>query len=61
VERSYYYYTGKLFQEVNYRNDTIIGTIKEYYQSGKIKDEATFNNGVKEITNTYDENGNEIK
>jgi len=59
--REDYYDNGTLKSVVTYINDTIEGVAKKYYQDGKIWSETNYNNGVKGITTTYDENGNEIK
>jgi antitoxin component YwqK of YwqJK toxin-antitoxin module len=51
----------KLMLERSFTNGTLNGVEKWYYESGKLKSETTYTNGIAGPTKNYDENGNEIK
>ncbi len=56
-----YYPSGKILYETQFTKGKLNGIASEYYEDGKLKAETTWDNGVKGVTKTYDENGNEIK
>jgi antitoxin component YwqK of YwqJK toxin-antitoxin module len=42
-------------------NNGVRESFKTYYENGKLKNETTYKNGVKDKSINYDESGNEIK
>lgn len=57
--QKYYYPTGKISREINYKNGIINGIAKEYYESsGKLKIKADWSNFKQNGTvSLYDEDG----
>jgi antitoxin component YwqK of YwqJK toxin-antitoxin module len=54
--REYLYSTLK--EERNYRNDKIEGTVKVYYDTGKIMEEGNYKNGTRDgVSKWYDQEG----
>ncbi len=52
------YATGKLEQEVNYKNGKREGLLKGYHTTGKLEQEENYKNGKEEgVTKEYYENG----
>jgi len=54
----FYYESGQLKAEYNYKNGKLDGFAREYYENGQLQDETPYKNDKKEgIVKTYIENG----
>jgi hypothetical protein len=59
VKKEFFYKEGKLLLEKDYEKSGVLGTEKEYYETGKIKRKSFFvQNKYYGDTYVYDENGN---